>query len=70
MPMYKWYDSHMRKVRVEDLADNGGDDQSSLQTEIQVIHQPKIFLAEMKSNPVLSANRMETKSGQASKDAR
>ena len=20
MPMYKWYDSHMRKVRVEDLA--------------------------------------------------
>ena len=57
------------KVRVEDLADNRVDDQSSLQTETQVIHQPKMFLAEMKSIPVLSANRMEMENGQACKDA-
>ena len=67
--MYMWYNSHMRKVWVEDLADNWVDNHSSLQTEIQVIRQSKMFLAEMKSNPVLPANRMEMKSGQACKDA-
>ena len=56
-------------VWVEELADNRVDDHSSLQTETQVIHQPKKFLAEMMSNHVLLANKMEMKRGQACKDA-